>query len=152
MPEVTYAQAAPVSTYSVEVDGRQVRVNKVTIPEVELPMAEMVNGGDPYVRKVMAGPAKYSEVVITRYLDGSEEDSFFQDLFQVVFSPTGASAGSRQRYTIAIVKSQVDGTEVRRWILHECWPTKWTVTEQDAASNDLQTEEFTLACDYWEIV
>ncbi len=151
MPVVPYEEPVPIAKFAVEVNNVQVRINKVGLPEWEVPTAEMVNGGDAYVRKVVSGPAKATELVLTRYIDGSAEDATFRDLFRQTFNPTGTSQGSAERSTIAVISLNSAGSEVERRIYHDCFPTKHTKSEQDAASTDLETEEFTFAVDWWEV-
>ncbi len=152
MPSVPYEQPAPISKFLVEINGEQARINKAGLPEMEVQTAEMVNGGDPFIKKVVSGPAKSGELVLTRYIDDSAEDVLFRNLFKQTFNPTGPSQASAERTTIAVIKLNAAGSEVERRIYHDCFPTKWSKVEQDAASSDLETEEFTFAVDWWEVV
>jgi phage tail-like protein len=45
----------------------------------------------------------------------------------------------------AVVLFDIAGTEIGRWTFENAWPSKWSASDLDVGSDDLMTEEVTLA-------
>ncbi|MET0147113.1 MAG: phage tail protein, partial [Ilumatobacteraceae bacterium] len=45
----------------------------------------------------------------------------------------------------ALVVSDMSGKELSRWTFNNVWPSKWSASDLDVGSDDLMTEEITLA-------
>ena len=44
----------------------------------------------------------------------------------------------------------ISGTEIGRWTFTNAWPSKWSASDLDVGSDDLMTEEVTLAVELLE--
>ena len=53
--------------------------------------------------------------------------------------------GADDPYLTILVISDMSGAELSRWTFNNVWPSKWSASDLDVGSDDLMTEEVTLA-------
>lgn len=93
--------------------------------------------GSKVVQTKRPGKPQYSEVVLKR---GFSADKALYDWFDEV-----VAAGSPTPYkTGSIVIFDRQGAEVARFNLEQCWPSKLSVSDLSAGSDDVMVEEMTI--------
>jgi len=105
---------------------------------LEFDVIEFKEGdGSSVVQRKRAGKPKYSEVVLKR---GLTTDKAIHDWFKEV---TDASVATPYK-TASVVIYDRQQTEVARYNLESCWPSKLSVSDLNASSDDVMVEELTI--------
>ena len=94
--------------------------------------------GKKVVERKRPGKPKYSEVTLKR---GFTTSKVVHDWFKEVVD----AAKPTPYKTASIVIYDRQQTEAARFSLEACWPSKLSVSDLSAGSDDLMTEEITLA-------
>lgn len=103
---------------------------------VEYEIFEYQEGGlNEYVHR-LPGRCKYSNVRLTRPLDGQSAD---------LASWVSSGLHSVQRENATITVLDPNGAQVCKWTLAQACPVKWTGPTLDAAGNQVATEVLELA-------
>jgi len=92
--------------------------------------------GDTRTRK-RPGTTKYGDITLKRTL--SPDKKFWEWAAKI------RSGNLEYRTNGALVMYDMAGTEVGRWSFTNAWPSKWSASDLDVGSDDLMTEEITLA-------
>jgi phage tail-like protein len=93
------------------------------------------------VTRFSPGTVKYSTITLKREFNGDKEFWTWHD----------DMCKGKAIYTDgSIVMYGLDGTEVDRWNIVKAWPSKWSVTDLDAGSDDVVTEEIELKIEFLE--
>lgn len=92
--------------------------------------------GDTRTRK-RPGTAKYGDITLKRTLS---PDKKFWDWAKKI-----RDGNLEYRTNGALVMFDMSGAEVGRWSFTNAWPSKWSASDLDVGSDDLMTEEVTLA-------
>lgn len=92
--------------------------------------------GDTRTRK-RPGTAKYQDIVLKRTLS---PDKSFWDWAKKI---RDGNLDYRTNGALAIF--DMSGKELSRWTFTNVWPSKWSASDLDVGSDDLMTEEVTLA-------
>ena len=83
------------------------------------------------------GTTKYGDITLKRTL--SPDKKFWEWAVKI------RSGNLEYRTNGALVMYDMAGTEVGRWSFTNAWPSKWSASDLDVGSDDLMTEEITLA-------
>ncbi len=97
--------------------------------------------GDTRTRK-RPGTTKYGNITLKRTLSA---DKKFWDWAKKI---RDGKLDYRTNGSIAI--TDMAGTELSRWTFTNVWPSKWSASDLDVGSDDLMTEEVTLAVEALE--
>jgi phage tail-like protein len=92
--------------------------------------------GDTITRK-LPGVAKYQDITLKRPMSA---DKAFWDWVKKI-----RDGNLEYRTNGAVVITAMDGTELSRWTFTNVWPSKWSASDLDVGSDDVMTEEVTLA-------
>jgi len=92
--------------------------------------------GDTRTRK-RPGTTKYGDLTLKRTLS---PDKKFWDWAKSI-----RDGKLDYRTNGALVMYDMSGTELGRWTFTNAWPSKWSASDLDVGSDDLMTEEVTLA-------
>jgi phage tail-like protein len=92
--------------------------------------------GDTRTRK-RPGTAKYQDITLKRTLS---PDKKFWDWAKKI---RDGNLDYRTNGTLVIM--DMSGKELSRWTFNNVWPSKWSASDLDVGSDDLMTEEVTLA-------
>jgi phage tail-like protein len=83
------------------------------------------------------GTTKYQDITLKRTLS---PDKKFWDWAKSIRDGT-----LEYRTNGSLVVSDMSGKELSRWTFNNVWPSKWSASDLDVGSDDLMTEEVTLA-------
>ena len=92
--------------------------------------------GDTRTRK-RPGTTKYGDITLKRTL--SPDKKFWEWAKKI------RDGNMEYRTNGALVMFDMSGAEVGRWSFTNAWPSKWSASDLDVGSDDLMTEEVTLA-------
>jgi phage tail-like protein len=92
--------------------------------------------GDTRTQK-RPGTAKYQDITLKRNL--SPDKSFWNWAKKI------RDGNLDYRTNGAMVIYDMSGAELSRWTFTNVWPSKWSASDLDVGSDDLMTEEVTLA-------
>ena len=92
--------------------------------------------GDTRTRK-RPGTAKYQDITLKRTLS---PDKKFWDWCKKI-----RDGNLEYRTNGAMVVYDMSGAELSRWTFNNVWPSKWSASDLDVGTDDLMTEEVTLA-------
>ena len=92
--------------------------------------------GDTRTRK-RPGTTKYGDITLKRTL--SPDKKFWEWAKKI------RDGNMEFRTNGALVMFDMSGAEVGRWSFTNAWPSKWSASDLDVGSDDLMTEEVTLA-------
>ncbi len=139
-------QSILTSMFALELGDIQVNdiqsVSGLSI-DVEDVESKEVDSSGRMVTRYRAGTVKYSELTAKRVFTG---DKALYDWHMDVVN------GNKPWQDGSIVLYNLDGTEAARWNVMKTWPSKWSVSDLDAGSDDVVTEEMTLQIEYIERV
>jgi phage tail-like protein len=93
------------------------------------------------VTRFSPGTVKYQTITLKREFNGDKEFWTWHDEM---------CKGKRKYTDGSIVMYDLDGTEVDRWNILKAWPSKWSVSDLDAGSDDVMTEEIELQIEFLE--
>ncbi len=102
------------------------------------------NGSTVQERKIPGRP-KYSEVVLKR---GFTSDKALHDWFDTVVKSKDATPYK----TASVVIYDRQQKEAARFNLEQCWPSKLTVSDLNASSDDVMVEELTIQHEFLDWV
>lgn len=127
--------------FSIEIDGVTLaHFTACSGLSVEFDVMEQISmssdGGKKITTKI-PGRAKYSEVVLKR---GFTPDTALHDWFETVVEAKDATPYK----TGAIVVFDRNMTEVARFSLLNMWPSKMSVSDLSAGSDEVMVEELTI--------
>jgi phage tail-like protein len=83
------------------------------------------------------GTTKYQDITLKR---GLSADKKFWNWAKSIRDGT-----LEYRTSGSLVISDMSGKELSRWTFNNVWPSKWSASDLDVGSDDLMTEEVTLA-------
>ena len=83
------------------------------------------------------GTTKYQDITLKRTL--SPDKKFW------AWAKSIRDGTLEYRTNGALVVSDMSGKELSRWTFTNAWPSKWSASDLDVGSDDLMTEEVTLA-------
>jgi phage tail-like protein len=83
------------------------------------------------------GTTKYQDITLKRTL--SPDKKFWN------WAKSIRDGTLEYRTNGAVVISDMSGKELSRWTFTNVWPSKWSASDLDVGSDDLMTEEVTLA-------
>jgi phage tail-like protein len=92
--------------------------------------------GDTRTRK-RPGTAKYQDITLKRTL--SPDKKFWN------WAKSIRDGSLEYRTNGSMVVHDMSGKELSRWTFTNVWPSKWSASDLDVGSDDLMTEEVTLA-------
>lgn len=124
----------------------------------ETDTVEIIEGGTNVVRKISSGVVKFQSLTIERYVDGSEDDEFFQTFFTEMFNfqgkagePAARGIGSNSRRDGAVIKKQF-GQEVMRILFYGAWIKSTSFSDLQAGSAEALKQTVVLEHDGLEWV
>lgn len=95
------------------------------------------SNGKTVIERKRPGKPKYSEIVLKR---GFTKDKALHDWFDEVVK----SADKTAYKTGSVVIYDRTQTEVARFNLEQCWPSKLSVSDLNSGSDDVMVEELTM--------
>lgn len=143
-----------------------VEINGVESPTVsmvsglslgETDTIEVPEGGTNVVYKVSSGVVKFQSLTIERYVDGSSDDTYFQNFFTEMFNYLGKAGtpsrgiGSNSRRNGSIVKKQF-GQEVMRLNFYDGWIKSASFSDLQAGSSEVMKQTVVIEHDGLEWV
>ena len=127
------------SFFSLELDDVQLgfftACSGISI-EFDVISHKTVQAGGKHLERKIPGRPKYGEVVMKR---GYSTDKALYDWFDKV-----VKAEKFERKTASIVVMDAEGTEVARFNLDKCWPSKLSGSDLGAKSDEVVIEEVTI--------
>ena len=135
--------------FRVEIKGVTVaKFAKAGPLEAEVAVVEQWEGGALAAEK-SPGRYKTTDVVLER---GATNDLDLWKWFKLVadISANGGAVEDDYKRTPDIVQVDRDGTELRRWTLHDAWPTKFVAGVWDNTADANTIESVTLTYKYFE--
>jgi phage tail-like protein len=96
-------------------DVRVGTIESIENLSAQLEILEYKDGDDLQIRK-RPGRASYGDVTLKK---GVVESSALWDWWQSL------SDGKVERKKISVILADEKGNETLRWVLHECWPSRW---------------------------
>lgn len=150
MPRAKAANPRKNRNFTIEIDGlEQYYAQKVTIPEVEVEIAEHADANHP----IKTGTAlKFEDVVIEKLMFAEGGDTFAWDWITEVQNPETGGGGLPSAYKKDIVIKQYapDGvTLLDTWNINGTFPRKVSYSELDRMSTENSAETITLCVDYY---
>lgn len=126
----------PVGTeLFTEVSGLSMDIEEVPV--------KYVNANQQTVTRYVPGTVKYATITLKRQFTGDKKFWLWHQ----------EMAQGKQSYSDgSIVLFALDGTEMDRWSVGKAWPSKWSVSDLDASSDDPITEEIEMQIEYLERV
>ena len=113
--------------------------------EIEV-VTQKVTNGKKVVENKMAGRAKYNEIVLKRGLTSNTDlNKWFQDVLDAT-TATPRKSGS------IVIYDRVGDTEMARFNLTNCWPSKISTSDVAAGSDAAMIEEVTMVHELLEWV
>ena len=103
----------------------------------EIEVVEKTDTATDTITRKRPGTAKYQDISLKRTL--SPDKKFWAWAKQI------RDGTKEYRTDGAIVLYDMAGTEMGRWTFTNAWPSKWSASDLDVGSDDLMTEEVTLA-------
>jgi phage tail-like protein len=137
--------------FVVEIDGvASAGFQKCSELSVEVANVQYSEGGALIPNK-SPGRLTFADVTLER---GATED---QDLFDWLTEVADASANAglnepEFKRNLDIVQQDRDGSELRRWRLHNAWPVKFVAGDWDNEADENVIESVTLTYDFFELV
>jgi len=128
------------SWFSVEIDGHVTGPAYFTEASglaVEMEVVEWTDSAKDTRSRKRPGTAKYGDITLKRPL--SPEKSFW------TWAKSIRDGTKDFRSSGSIVMFDIGGTEVGRWTFSSAWPSKWSASDLDVGSDEVMTEEITLA-------
>lgn len=126
-------ELGPVSGYFTEVTGLGMDIEEVAITRI--------NEQGKSITQYIPGTVKYGTITLKRTCTA---DKSFWDWHHAICE------GKRDYLDGAIVLYDLAGTELDRWTLLKAWPSKWSVSDLDASSDNAITEEIELQIEFLE--
>ena len=136
--------------FIVEIDGvASAGFQKCSELSVEVANVQYSEGGALIPNK-SPGRLTFADVTLER---GATED---QDLFDWLTEVADASANAglnepEFKRNLDIVQQDRDGSELRRWRLHNAWPVKFVAGDWDNEADENVIESVTLTYDFFEL-
>lgn len=130
--------------FAVEIDGVNAAMfTECSGLESETEVIEYREGGDAagHVRKI-PGLHKVGDVTLKRGVTGS--DALWEWRKNVL-------QGTADRKNISIILRDDSHTEVMRWNLFECWPSKFTGPSLSGKGNEVAIETLVVVCERIEL-
>jgi phage tail-like protein len=113
-------------------------VSKVSgLSEGELETIEQPVGGSMVVHKLAGSKVKYEPLTIERYVDGSAEDTRFQEWFKAIFSLSSAAQGGSTVRKNGMVEKRHNGQPVLTFAFYGAWIKSSKFTDLEAGSTAL---------------
>jgi phage tail-like protein len=137
--------------FIVEIDNvASAGFQKCSELSVEVANVQYSEGGALIPNK-SPGRLTFADVTLER---GATED---QDLFDWLaeVADAAANAGLNEpefKRNLDIVQQDRDGSELRRWRLHNAWPVKFVAGDWDNEADENVIESVTLTYDFFELV
>ncbi len=130
------------SWFSIEIDGHVSDPAKGYFTEasglaVEMEVVEWTDSSKDTRSRKRPGTAKYGDITLKRPL--SPDKTFW------TWAKSIRDGGKDFRAAGSIVMFDIAGTEVSRWEFDAAWPSKWSASDLDVGTDDVMTEEVTLA-------
>lgn len=140
--EAQYSQLT--SLFSLEMGSIQVgdiqSVSGLNIDIEEVESKEIRPNGK-MIGRFRPGTVKYGELTLKRVFTGDK----------TLYEWHKAMAEGKKEYQDgSVVLYNLDGTEAARWNLMKAWPSKWAVSDLDASTDDVVTEDITIQMEFIE--
>jgi phage tail-like protein len=104
---------------------------------IEVEVVEKTDSSIDTLTRKRPGTTKYQEITLKRTL--SPDKKFW------AWAKSIRDGKKDFRTKGAIVLHDIAGAEMGRWTFENAWPSKWSASDLDVGSDDLMTEEVTLA-------
>ncbi len=136
----------PRYNFVVEIDGlRRAGFSTCTGLEEETEVREYREGGDNSTVRKLAGLNSYAPIVLEA---GSTSDVELWEWRQRI--KRDGAQGNRK--SIQIIQQNESRREVKRWIVRDAWPSKFTAPEFDASSSESAVESVEIQHEGLELI
>jgi phage tail-like protein len=126
------------SWFTVELDnGISGFFTDVSGLAIEVGVVEKTDANKDTVTRKRPGTTKYGDITLKRTL--SPDKTFWK------WAKDIRDGKPDYRTKGAIVLYDIAGAETGRWTFENAWPAKWSASDLDVGTDDLMTEEVTLA-------
>ena len=146
VPGSTNEQSIISSLFAVEfknlAKGRFTEASGLSI-DIEESTSTQVTADGKTVTVFSPGTVKYSTLTLKREFTGDKEFWTWHD---------DMCKGKNLHADGSIVLFGLDNKEVDRWNVYRAWPSKWSVSDLDAGSDDVMIEEIELQIEFMERV
>jgi phage tail-like protein len=125
------------SWFSIELDnGIEGFFSEIGGLAIEVEVVEKTDSVKDTITRKRPGTTKYQEISLKRTL--SPDKKFWE------WAKSIRDGKKEFRTKGAIVLYDITGTEIGRWTIENCWPSKWSASDLDVGSDDLMQEDITL--------
>lgn len=125
------------SWFSLELDnGIEGYFSEIGGLAIEVEVVELTDSVKDTTTRKRPGTTKYQEITLKRTL--SPDKKFWE------WAKSIRDGKNDFRTKGAIVLYDITGTEIGRWTIENCWPSKWSASDLDVGSDDLMKEDITL--------
>ena len=136
----------PRYNFVVEIDGlRRAGFSTCTGLEEETEVREYREGGDNSTVRKLAGLNSYAPIVLEA---GSTSDVELWEWRQRI--KRDGAQGNRK--SIQVIQQNESRQEVKRWIVRDAWPSKFTAPEFDASSSESAVESVEIQHEGLELI
>ena len=126
------------SWFAVELDnGVKGNFTDISGLAIEVEVVEKVDANTDTTTRKRPGTAKFGDITLTRTLSGDQ--AFWAWAMSI------RDGEAKYRHDGAIVLYDIAEKEIGRWTFLSAWPSKWSASDLDIGSDDMMTEEVTLA-------
>jgi phage tail-like protein len=134
----------PKLRYRIEIDGQSVgSFSSLDGPSLSFEVLEFRDGSDPKVARKIPGPAKWGNITLKR---GFVNPSFFESWIRGMLE----DPNKVPRKNLSLVVLDDGLNEVKRYNLHNCWPSSWRMSSLDGTANEVLVEEVVVTIEYFE--
>jgi len=144
-PGVVQDQELIGSWFSIELDnGITGFFSEAGGFNIEVEVVEVTDTKNDTRTRKRPGTTKYTDVTLKRTL--SPDKKFWE------WAKSIRDGKPDFRTNGALVVMDISGKELSRWTFTNVWPSKWSASDLDVGTDDLMTEEVTLAVEQLERV
>ena len=120
--------------FVVEISGiAQAGFSEATIPDSTQDTIEYREGSEPATVRKLPGLVKYGNIILKRGITDSLELYDWRKLVE-----DGKMDGARR--SISVILMDEEGNEAARWNLYNAWPSKYDVSNLNAAGTEVAIE------------
>lgn len=127
--------------YSVAIDGIEATFKEVSGLEIEFEITDEKDqsGFNPTAARKRPGRVKYADITLKR--NYGPNDDFYKWMKDVVDGKNAAEVRKSGSIFMHSRSGDIDG----EWQFVDAFPSKWSVSDLDAGSDDVMEEEVTLS-------
>lgn len=140
MPQVgDFWEAYRTDEFVLIIEGKESPgVTRISgLSEGEFDTIEQPDGGTHHVYKIASSKVKFESLTIERNVDGSEEDTRFQDWFKETFNYQADRAPGSTIRKSGMIEKRHNGDVVLSFAFYEAWIKSSKFSDLEGGSNNL---------------